>query len=294
MTSIQTGVKVQRLDRRAIQPHLPQLDAWLLPDAFYGVQQTWPQLYRSDGSGCFYAVFEDDRLVSHCAVRVVLAHGQSGVFRCALLGSVATAPDRRGSGLASAVLTAALADLAADADQVLLWAERPCLYERHGFAATEPETMLMLARRPHPDLHGVREAVPADHAALQRLHTQKPWRIERTQHDMSGLLTTPGLHTLIRERNGRIVAYACCGKGADLHDTWHEVGGDDAEVARLLQAGLHVLGQTHAAVLQPPYRTRLAALLGASLVELVPIPGPMAYSYRGEPPVLFVDGLDSV
>ena len=198
MTSLQSGLQVRRLDRRAIQPYLSQLDAWLLPDAFYGVQQTWPQLYRSDGSGRFYAVFEDDRLVSHCAARVVLAHGQAGVCRCALLGSVATAPDRRGAGLASMALGAALDDLRVETDHVLLWAERPCLYERHGFAATEPETMLMLARRPHADLHGVRAAGPADHAALHRLHTLKPWRVERTLHDMSGLLTTPGLHTLVR------------------------------------------------------------------------------------------------
>lgn len=281
-------------DHKGIQPYLAQLDAWLLPGCFYGVQHTWPLLYRSDGDGRFHALVEGDRLVSHCATKTVLAHGLTGPFRCALLGSVATDPARRGEGLAGAVIDAAIAALPAQVEHVLLWAEREDLYAKHGFVSTSPETMLIVVRRPRPDMNGVRLAAIDDHDALHALHVRKPWRIERTRIVMSGMLTTPGLSTLVFERDGQIVAYACTGKGADLQGTWHEFGGSDEDVAHLLLAGMHLTDQTEAAVLLPPYRKRLEGLLGRSVVDATTVPGPMARSLHAPLPPMFVDGLDSV
>jgi hypothetical protein len=111
---------------------------------------------------------------------------------------------------------------------------------------------------------------------------------------MSGLLTTPGMNALVLERDGQVVAYACCGKGADLQGHWHEFGGDDADVALLLQAGMHRLGQTDAIVLLPPWRTRLRKALGAGVINAIPVPGPMHRSVGGELPACWIDGLDSV
>ena len=126
---------VQETTRAAMQPWLPQLDEWLLPGAFYGVQHTWPQLYRSDGGGRFFVVADGDRLLSHCAVRTVTLRTPNGAQPVNLLGSVVTDPSLRGQGLASAVLAAALQATAAAAPHTLLWAERPELYARAGFVA---------------------------------------------------------------------------------------------------------------------------------------------------------------
>ena len=79
--TVDTAVELRRLDRAAVQPFLPQLSAWLLPGAFYGVQHTWPQLYRSDGDGRFLALFAGERLVSHCAYRLVALRTDAGVRR---------------------------------------------------------------------------------------------------------------------------------------------------------------------------------------------------------------------
>lgn len=294
MKSPGTTLTLRRLDRQGIQPYLAALDAWLLPDSFYGVAQTWPQLYRSDGDGSFYAVFEGEEMVSHCATRIVQARSGTVLVPCGLLGSVATAPERRGRGLATAALEAALTDLDRNVDHVLLWAENPTLYERLGFAPSCQETILVLARRPHPELDGCRPMRIEDHAAVAALHATKPMRIERGVHEMSGLLTTPGMQALVRERDGKVVAYACCGKGADLHGTWHEFGGEGVEVASLLQAGMHLLGQTEASLILPPYRRGLAAHLGRSVVGSYAVSGPMVRSLRWPTPPLFVDGLDSV
>lgn len=285
----------REFDRAAVQRWLPLLDSWLLPrGAMYGVQHTWPQLYRSDGKGRFFAIVDGDELLSFCATRVVSVHGADATFGVCMLGSVATAPKRRGHGLASAVLQHALAANAAAAAHTLLWAEQDRLYARAGFVPGPTETCLVVARRPNPPTAGVRLLVVGDHAAAHRLHQRKPMRVERDLPTMSALLTTPGMTALGLERDGQLVAYACCGKGADLQGHWHEFGGDDADVAALLQAGMHHLGQTDAIVLLPPWRAGLRAVLGRSVVDEVAVAGPMHRSPGGAMPACWIDGLDSV
>jgi GNAT superfamily N-acetyltransferase len=289
-----TAATVQQIDRAAVQRWLPQLDEWLLDGHFYGVQHTWPQLYRSDGEGLFFVRLDGDVLVSHCACRIVTLHTGSGPKRAGLLGSVATDPAQRGQGHAGDVLAAALAATSPFTDLTLLWAERPELYARHGFTTGAAETCCVLARRPRRDLDGVRLAEPRDHDALHALHAQKPWRVERSPHEMSGLLTTPGMTTVVLEDTGRVVAYACCGKGADLEGHWHELGGSDEALAHLLPAALHVTDQIEAVLLLPPYRMELRERLGAAVTDAFAVAGPMQRSADGQPPSLWVDGLDSV
>jgi GNAT superfamily N-acetyltransferase len=289
------ALAVQEIDRRALQRWLPQLDAWLLPQQFYGVQHTWPQLYRSDGGGRFFVLADGDELISHCAVRTVAVRGAGGIVAVNLLGSVVTSPEHRGRGLASQVLAAALGATAAAAPHTLLWAEREALYARAGFVGGTLESCLMLARRPRRGDACVRAATIADHGALFTLHQQKPWRVERTTVAMSGLLTTPGLSTFVLERDGLAVAYACTGKGADLQGYWHELGGSDEDVAELLAAAMHLADQRDAVLLLPPYRARLRQLLGATVVGDGEVAGPMVRSVGGAAlPPCWIDGLDSV
>lgn len=289
------GECVQEVGRAAIERWLPCLDAWLLPDSFYGVRHTWPLLYRGDGHGRFFVLTEGDHLLAHCATRVVTVHGQGGPREVCLLGSVATEPTRRGRGLASCVLAAAVRAHAATTAATLLWAERPELYARAGFVAGPDETCLQLARRPHSPSAGVRIATVADHAQLHALHERKPRRVARSQKTMATLLTTPGMTTVVRERAGEVVAYACTGKGADLQGYWHELGGDDDELAVLLPAALHAAQQTTALLLLPPYRPRLRDLLAPHVVDTVRVSGPMVRT--NSPEALgscWIDGLDSV
>jgi GNAT superfamily N-acetyltransferase len=293
MSAVATA-EVRRLARGEVRRWLGQLDAWLLPGCSYGAQHTWPQLYRSDGDGVSFGGFVADELVSHCAFRWTQLRVADGLRRVALLGSVATAPEWRGQGLAGRVLATALAAVRSHADHVLLWAERPDLYMAHGFHPGGVDTALLLARRPRPDLGGVRLAQVGDHATLHRLHTAKPWGVVRSPGAMSALLSTPGMVTVVRERAGAVVAYACCGKGADLGGHWHEVGGDDAELAALLPAALHVAEQREAVLLLPPYRPALPALLGASVVDAITVDGPMVASFGPPLGPCWVDGLDSV
>ena len=293
-TSGTTRATIARLDRAAVQPYLPLLDAWLLPGTFHGVQHTWPQLYRSDGDGAFFVLRDGERLVSHCAVRVVTARTGKGELPLALIGSVATDPELRGHGHAGTVLTTALDAFANEVAGFVLWAERPELYARHGFVAGTDEPCLLLARRPRGGDRVVRRASVTDHAALHALHERKPLGVRRTLRTMSTLLTTPGMDVFVLERDGTAVAYACCGKGADLHDHWHELGGSDDDLARLLPAAMHACDQIDAALLLPPYRARLAELLADHVVGEVAVAGPMVRPATLAAAPCWFDGLDSV
>jgi len=285
---------VTEFDRNDIQAWMPSLDAWLLPDNVYSVHHTWPLLYRSDGQGRFFAIFAGDRMVSHCATRKVTLITADGPRDVVLLGSVATDPEYRGQGLAGQVLDHAVTAATDECDHVLLWAERPELYAHRGFVACREEKGLLLSRLPATATEGVRPAEISDHDPIHSLHCEKPWRVDRSPAESSGLLTTPGMTTLVLERNGQIAAYACCGKGADLADHWHEVGGNDHDVAELLKAALHFQGQIDAVLLLPPYRANLCDALGRSVTEAFAVPGPMAYSPRDPLPACWIDGLDSV
>lgn len=287
------ALAVQEVDRAAVGRWLPLLDQWLLPEAFYGVQHTWPALYRGDGQGRFFVIADGDRLLSHCACRVVTVHGAGGTFRACLIGSVVTDPAHRGQGLASAVLAAALRANSGQADVALLWAERAQLYARAGFGPGPGERCLLLARRPRREVPGVRLGTVADHGALHALHGSKPLRVARSAREMAMLLSTPGMQTVVLERDGAAVAYACCGKGADLQGHWHELGGSDDDLARLLPAAMHLIDRVDAAVLLPPFRGRLAALLADHTVGAIDLPGPMVRAARPVPP-FWIDGLDAV
>ena len=134
-----------------------------------------------------------------------------------------------------------------------------------------------------------------DHQALHALHERKPWRVRRSLREMSLLLSTPGMDTVVLERAGAVVAYACCGKGADFVGWWHEGGGDDEELALLMPSALALLGQEAALVLLPPYRSRLRELLGTAVLDRQELDGPMLLAPSG--PLrgrFYVDGLDSI
>ncbi|MGE3173669.1 MAG: GNAT family N-acetyltransferase [Planctomycetota bacterium] len=297
---------LRRVAPAELAPLLDRLSEWLLPGAGYGVHHTWPQLYRSDGDGRFFGRFDGDRLRSWCAFRFADAITADGPRRVALLGSVATEPEVRGRGLAQQVLQAALDDCRAEgAAAVLLWAERPELYARTGFAPGASELCLALrgdvGAPAGPDAVVETEAGRArfaaiqDHPRLSALHRQKPVRIDRTDQEMSARLTTPGLWTCVLERDGAVVAYACTGKGADLQGWWHELGGSDRDVTALLPAAARLTGLRDSLVLVPPYRGALPALLGDRVLDRATVQGPMVRVLGDAPlPALFVDGLDSV
>ena len=152
----------------------------------------------------------------------------------------------------------------------------------------------MLARRPMRVEGIVRPLEITDHAQLLALHQSKPRHIVRSIRTMSTLLTTPGMATVVLERNEAVVAYACTGKGADLQGHWHELGGNDQDLAAMIPTAMHMTDQIEAALLLPPYRPELRDLLAPQTVDVISVPGPMMRPGSNPARSCWIDGLDSV
>ncbi len=99
----------------------------------------------------------------------------------------------------------------------------------------------------------------------------------------------------VSDPNGDVAAYDCHGKGLDFHGWWHELGGDDADLAQLLPVAMHRVQQERATILIPPYRRALGEALArqSTRVEqgIVALHKPLTDLGHCE---FFVDGLDSV
>ena len=141
--------------------------------------------------------------------------------------------------------------------------------------------------RPDP---AVRRARVGDLPDILALHEQKPLRVRRDLAAMALALSAENMETMVLHEAGTLRAYACLGKGQDFGGWWHELGGCDTDVRRLLSAAMALLGRDTATVLVPPYRGELVA--GAQ-----PPPAACALALPWTAPGrdrFFVDGLDSI
>ena len=274
---------------------------------------TWPQMFgpRAD-TRHYVARAAEDRVVAHAAARSVRLVLGDEVVTGELIGGVATAPDVRGQGHASALLAAIERDAAAfRVTALLLWSELHEFYRRLGYtpAGEQWEVTLPTDRARMDAIDRLRAlaadgrtrvAQPDDLLAIFELHARNPVGVRRSLRDLEVQATTDPLTCLILERDGRCVAFACRDKGADLTGWWHDFGGMDADVAAILATAL-TTGTTPVTLLLPNYRLELlAALIDSSTLAHVHTGCCALVRYLGEPPSaawrtdLFVDGLDSL
>jgi len=206
------------------------------------VAPEYPLIFEDRFPGRLVAVGEGSCVRSACAVLVRDFVIGGAELRGGLIGSVCTDPEWRGNGLATRVLDEAEAQLSAQGCAfALLWADEPAFYQKRGYGeiGTEEDFLVgseLTSRLPEPV--GVRPASPEDAGAMHAHYDAHPVRVRRSDSETAALLACPGMRTLVLERDGELVAYACCGRGADLDDAVHEWGGGTADVLALVRAHL--------------------------------------------------------
>jgi GNAT superfamily N-acetyltransferase len=259
-----------------------------------GLAHTHPQVFHPLGRGQAFGIYEAGELVCHAASHTVHVGTHTGSVDVALLGALATAPHARRRGLASS-LVEQLCERArlAGHDAVLMWSDQPSLGQRLGFAPAGRQLLASLRARCDTFVAGVRPAQAGDLPAILELHCAKPAAVERDLRDLALQLSAKPMTAVVLERDGGVVAYACCRKGLDFLGCWHEVGGADEAVARLIRGAMDLLGQSEATILLPPDREPLLRELGRAVVSCRESHGAQrrALTQQGELE-LFVDGLD--
>lgn len=199
----------------------------------------YPLCFQDAFPGRVLAHEEDGRVLSACAILVRdFAIGTLSV-RCGLIGSVCTAPEARGRGLASALLRRAEDELAAEGCLLaLLWADDPRFYGARGWRPVGSEVDFALEPWHEARLSGasgIRAAAPDDRGAIHRLYTLHRERVERSREETSALLDAPGIETLVLQRSRDVAAYSCLGRGQDFARTIHEWSGSESDVLALVR-----------------------------------------------------------
>jgi GNAT superfamily N-acetyltransferase len=276
---------------------MASLREWLAADGVpVELAGTWPQVYHPLGDARAFGMVDGERLLAHAAVVAVTLVTADGPLPAWFVGSVAIDPTQRRQGLATRLLR----DLKARADAggaaaTLLWSRDARLYARAGFAPAGVQHAFTLCVPPDAEPAGVRLAVAGDVPALHRLHREKRLRVERTLGEHALLLSAAPMQTVVREVRGVLTAYACLGKGSDLALHWHEVAGDDAQIARLLLAATAALELDEARVLLPEFRRGVLDRLGPAARDARAEPVALVrWAPGGAPRAFHVDGLDSI
>jgi GNAT superfamily N-acetyltransferase len=210
-------------------------------DASVGAE--YPLVFGHEAPGGVIAVGEESAHPrSACAILVRDFVTPQGAVKVGLIGSVATDPAWQGQGLATRVLVEAEAALAQRGCHVaLLWANDTRFYYARGYRPIGAELDLRLMPQlaaALPAAAGVRAFRPGDAPAIHALYSAHAARVDRTPEETAALLAIPGMSTLVLERAGAAVAFACLGRGVDLTDVIHEWGGDTEDVLGLLRAHL--------------------------------------------------------
>lgn len=189
--------------------------------------------------GRIVTIEEEGRVLSACAVLVRDFVIGTLSLRCGLIGSVCTAPEARGRGLATELLRRAEAELASEGCMLaMLWADEARFYDERGWRpigaevdfAFDPAQETRLAGE-----SGIRAAALDDRGAIHRLYTLHRERVERSPQETAALLSSPGIETLVLQRERDVVAYSCRGRGKDFDRTVHEWAGSDRDVLALVR-----------------------------------------------------------
>ena len=196
------------------------------------IAEEYPLIFRPSHAGRVVTAGEGEEVWSACAIleRDLVSPGKT--IRAGLIGSVSTASERRGQGLASVVLQGAEQALRDGGCLFsMLWAVDAAFYERRGYQEIGAEVDFVLPASaagslPPPD--GVRSATAADFSAMHELYLSQQRRVARTEGESAVLYTSPGMAMVVCESStvpGEIDAYACIGRGLDLQGVTHEWAG---------------------------------------------------------------------
>jgi GNAT superfamily N-acetyltransferase len=195
-----------------------------------GFEHEYPTVFGERPRGRVVTWNEAGQPSSACAFLVRDLRCPEGDVRLGLIGSVATAEEQRGRGLATRVLEGAESELASRGCLAgLLWADDESFYATRGYTRVGAEEDFMLDRllRPHlPSPKDVRAACAADAPAIHALYRTHSRRALRSRRETAELLAGPGMRVLVHDGPRGVGAYTCLGRGGDLGAVIHEWGGE--------------------------------------------------------------------
>lgn len=260
-----TGVSLRPLAADEWAAFQPLLDSWLRPGAGISSAAETPLLLGRGASAERIVAFAGDRPVAHAALYHHRVHVHGCVLHAGVIGAVATDPAWRGHGLAGQVLAALEATARGmGLDLLVLWATETGLYERAGFVRAGREWVAAWHDGLEAVPGNVRLAVARDLPELARLHDAEPVHTERSPADWEQLFAIPAMQVFVSlDTQGRVEAFAACGKGIDLVNCIHEWAGAADALPALASHALAATGVPEIYIMGAPHQAAVAARLVA-------------------------------
>ncbi len=230
---------IQRLSYRAPLEDREKLfeflDGELRAKVSYSVQQEYPSLFGEFPGGQSLYIQKENQVASH--VGFVNREFQHSQFRMkiGLIGSVATAAQWRGMGMASSLMKEAFSELKRRGAVIaVLWSDQADFYLPLGFYRAGREVDLKFSAQNVPE-----NMEPAKPFEMQK-HLSQVWRLyqkhilklDRSLEEQARLCQIPETQIFVTEKAGTLTSYIAINKGADFTDYIHEWAGEVLEVQR--------------------------------------------------------------
>jgi predicted acetyltransferase len=181
------------------------------------------------------------------------------------IGSVATHPDYRGRGLASAVIRDCIRIMEQSKCHLsVLWTQRHDFYRRLGYEAAGSEYLFRAKASDFARVPCECEIVPYSPeylSAVIEIHERESLRTERTEKEYEAYLGIPKAKTLLATRGNTVTAYAVMGKGEDFRSCVHEWGGDSRDLLSLIRAFLYSSRLSEILILTPAQESEFTQAL---------------------------------
>lgn len=229
---------------RSLHPdEFPQLDA-LLSEVFRpGMPAEYPHIYTPDDTANLRVVVEGGEVVAHIGTIRRDASIMGCTVKVASLGGVATHPDARGKGYATALLEDTLRDCREDGVDFIVVSGYRKMYHRHGCRYVGRDWNFVLAQAGAFADAGleIRPVGEGDVPALAALYQREPVRWLRPPSDfhnaLKGHVMNRPAQVLGIYEQGNLRAYVIVGprqKGEDAQRSIFEFAGDRRSVVGAL------------------------------------------------------------
>lgn len=202
----------------------------------------YPTIFEAEADGTFVTIEVEGEVRAACVIVARDLVVPNVRVRAGLIGSVATDPRHQKRGLGTQLVDAACAALRERGCVVgILWADDSGFYQRRGWREFGCERDFIVSPEDLDSLpvpRGIRALRPTDIEVVHALYERHERRVARKLGETRALMACPGMVTLVCDLGGEVSAYACLGRGHDLHDVVHEWGGQTDDVLRLIRAHL--------------------------------------------------------
>jgi hypothetical protein len=208
----------------------------LRADKKWTIDQEYPEVFNIKNINNIQAVFENESIVSHAAVKYFLIKTPYGLFKTAAIGSVVTDSNFRNQGLSHSVLNKCIESARAQqADFAILWSDLFNFYRKIGFelAGTEVSFVINKPLVTTPSNLKFLDTVKVAPESILNLYTKHSVGSIRTVQELKRYLSIPNTRLYTAWDNNQLLAYAVEGKGADLNGYIHEWGGGVSHLIEL-------------------------------------------------------------